>query len=98
MHPVDNSVQLGHAETASIIATNLSLMGAGYQILPEQRSGGSIARKESDPDRRQQYGRARPGEHPIDTGIRLDPARGRGSGTGGLLLSTDYAAHRVIAK
>ena len=36
MHPVDNSVQLGHAETAAIAAANLSLMGASYQILPER--------------------------------------------------------------
>jgi hypothetical protein len=36
MHPVDNSVQLGHAESATIVAANLSLIGAGYQILPER--------------------------------------------------------------
>ena len=36
MHPVDNSVQLGHAETAAIAAANLSLLGAPYQILPER--------------------------------------------------------------
>lgn len=36
MHPVDNSVQLGHAETTAIAATTLSLMGASYQILPER--------------------------------------------------------------
>lgn len=36
MHPVDNSVQLGHAETVAIAAANLSLMGISYQILPER--------------------------------------------------------------
>jgi hypothetical protein len=36
MHPVDNSVQLGHAETAAIATANLSLFGASYQILPER--------------------------------------------------------------
>lgn len=36
MHPVDNSVQLGHAEATAIAATTLSQMGASYQILPER--------------------------------------------------------------
>ena len=36
MHPVDNSVQFGHAETATIAATTLTLMGTAYQILPER--------------------------------------------------------------
>jgi len=36
MHPVDNSVQFGHAETATIAATTLMLMGTAYQILPER--------------------------------------------------------------
>jgi hypothetical protein len=36
MHPVDNSVQFGHAEAATVAATTLALMGATYQILPER--------------------------------------------------------------
>jgi len=36
MHPVDNSVQLGHAETAAIATATLSLLGTPYQILPER--------------------------------------------------------------
>ena len=36
MHPVDNSVQMGHAESVAIAATTLTLMGASYQILPER--------------------------------------------------------------
>ena len=36
MHPVDNSVQFGHAETATVAATTLNLLGASYQILPER--------------------------------------------------------------
>ena len=36
MHPVDNSVQLGHADSAAIAAANLSLLGVPYQILPER--------------------------------------------------------------
>jgi hypothetical protein len=36
MHPVDNSVQFGHAEAATVVATTLTLMGATYQILPER--------------------------------------------------------------
>ena len=36
MHPVDNSVQLGHAEATAIAATTLSAMGASYQVLPER--------------------------------------------------------------
>jgi len=36
MHPVDNSVQLGHAEALAIASSTLSLLGAGYQSLPER--------------------------------------------------------------
>jgi hypothetical protein len=36
MHPVDNSVQFGHAEAATVAATTLTLMGVPYQILPER--------------------------------------------------------------
>jgi hypothetical protein len=36
MHPVDNSVQFGHAEAATVVATTLTLLGAPYQILPER--------------------------------------------------------------
>jgi hypothetical protein len=36
MHPVDNSVQFGHAEAATVAATTLTLLGASYQILPER--------------------------------------------------------------
>jgi hypothetical protein len=36
MHPVDNSVQFGHAEAATLVANTLSLMGVTYQILPER--------------------------------------------------------------
>jgi hypothetical protein len=36
MHPVDNSVQFGHAAAANLVATTLGLMGVPYQILPER--------------------------------------------------------------
>jgi hypothetical protein len=36
MHPVDNSVQFGHAEAATVAATTLTLLGNSYQILPER--------------------------------------------------------------
>lgn len=36
MHPVDNSVQFGHAEAALDAATTLTLMGVPYEILPER--------------------------------------------------------------
>ena len=36
MHPVDNSVQFGHAEAATVTATTLTLLGVSYQILPER--------------------------------------------------------------
>jgi hypothetical protein len=47
MHPVDNSVQLGHAETAAIAATTLTLMGASYQILPERSASAPALRGRS---------------------------------------------------
>ncbi len=36
MHPVDNSVQLGHAEALAIASSTLSLLGAPFQTLPER--------------------------------------------------------------
>jgi hypothetical protein len=36
MHPVDNSVQFGHAEAATVAATTLALLGVPYQVLPER--------------------------------------------------------------
>lgn len=36
MHPVDNSVQFGHADAATDAATTLTLLGVPYQILPER--------------------------------------------------------------
>jgi hypothetical protein len=36
MHPVDNSVQLGHAQALAIASTTLSLLGVPYQSLPER--------------------------------------------------------------
>lgn len=36
MHPADNSVQFGHAEASTVIATTLAVMGTPYQILPER--------------------------------------------------------------
>jgi hypothetical protein len=47
MHPVDNSVQFGHAEAASIAATTLTLMGASYQILPERSASAPALRGRS---------------------------------------------------
>jgi hypothetical protein len=47
MHPVDNSVQLGHAETAVIAGTTLTLMGASYQILPERSASAPALRGRS---------------------------------------------------
>jgi hypothetical protein len=47
MHPVDNSVQLGHAEAAAIAATTLTLMGATYQILPERSASAPALRGRS---------------------------------------------------
>jgi hypothetical protein len=36
MHPVDNSVQMGHTQAVAIAATTLSSIGAAFQILPER--------------------------------------------------------------
>jgi hypothetical protein len=36
MHPVDNSVQFGHANAVTVAATTLTLMGVPYQVLPER--------------------------------------------------------------
>jgi hypothetical protein len=47
MHPVDNSVQLGHAETAAIAATTLTLMGTSYEILPERSASAPALRGRS---------------------------------------------------
>jgi hypothetical protein len=47
MHPVDNSVQLGHAESLAIAASTLSLMGASYQILPERSASAPALRGRS---------------------------------------------------
>jgi hypothetical protein len=44
MHPVDNSVQMGHAQTLAIAATTLALAGAPYQILPERSLGAAALR------------------------------------------------------
>ena len=44
MHPVDNSVQMGHAQTLAIAATTMALAGAPYQILPERTIGAAALR------------------------------------------------------
>lgn len=44
MHPVDNSVQLGHSITIAVAATTLSQMGATYQILPERSASAPALR------------------------------------------------------
>lgn len=44
MHPVDNSVQMGHAQALAITATTLALAGAPYQILPERSTGAAALR------------------------------------------------------
>jgi hypothetical protein len=44
MHPVDNSVQMGHAQTLAIAATTLALAGAPYQMLPERSLGAAALR------------------------------------------------------
>jgi hypothetical protein len=36
MHPVENSVQMGHAQTAAIAATTLAGLNQPYQVLPER--------------------------------------------------------------
>ncbi|HTS63993.1 MAG TPA: hypothetical protein VMH28_18345 [Candidatus Acidoferrales bacterium] len=47
MHPVDNSVQMGHAESVAIAASVLSLMGRSYQILPERSASSPALRGRS---------------------------------------------------
>jgi hypothetical protein len=44
MHPVDNAVQMGHAQTLAIAATTLALASAPYQILPERSLGAPALR------------------------------------------------------
>ena len=44
MHPVDNSVQLGHSLTIAIAASTLSQLGASYQILPERSASAPALR------------------------------------------------------
>ena len=44
MHPVDNSVQMGHAQALAITATTLALAGAPCQILPERSTGAAVLR------------------------------------------------------
>jgi hypothetical protein len=44
MHPVDNSVQMGHTQTVVIAATTLRLMGNACQILPERSVSGPALR------------------------------------------------------
>ena len=44
MHPVDNSVQLGHSLTVAIAASTLSQLGANYQILPERSASAPALR------------------------------------------------------
>jgi hypothetical protein len=44
MHPVDNSVQMGHAQTVVIAATTLALAGVPYQVLPERSTGAAALR------------------------------------------------------
>jgi hypothetical protein len=47
MHPVDNSVQVGHAEALAIASTTLSLMGVPYQALPERSASPPAIRRRS---------------------------------------------------
>jgi hypothetical protein len=47
MHPVDNSVQLGHAEALAISSATLSLMGVPYQALPERSASAPAIRGRS---------------------------------------------------
>ena len=47
MHPVDNSVQMGHAESVAIAAATLSLLGRSYQILPERSASAPALRGRS---------------------------------------------------
>jgi len=47
MHPVDNSVQLGHAEALALATNTLSLMGVPYQMLPERSASAPALRGRS---------------------------------------------------
>jgi hypothetical protein len=47
MHPVDNSVQMGHAEAVALASTTLSSMGRSYQILPERSTSAPALRGRS---------------------------------------------------
>jgi hypothetical protein len=47
MHPVDNSVQFGHAESVAIASTTLASMGRTYQILPERSTSAPALRGRS---------------------------------------------------
>jgi hypothetical protein len=47
MHPVDNSVQMGHAESVAIASTTLALIGRSYQILPERSTSAPALRGRS---------------------------------------------------
>ena len=47
MHPVDNSVQLGHAQALAIASATLSLMGVPYQALPERSASAPAIRGRS---------------------------------------------------
>lgn len=47
MHPVDNSVQVGHAEALAITSATLSLMGVPYQMLPERSASAPAIRGRS---------------------------------------------------
>jgi hypothetical protein len=47
MHPVDNSVQMGHAESVAIAAMTLSLTGRSFQILPERSTSAPALRGRS---------------------------------------------------
>ncbi len=44
MHPVDNSVQLGHAQALAIASSTLALMGVPYQALPERSASAPAIR------------------------------------------------------
>jgi hypothetical protein len=47
MHPVDNSVQVGHAQALAISSATLSLMGVPFQALPERSASAPAIRGRS---------------------------------------------------
>jgi hypothetical protein len=47
MHPVDNSVQVGHAQALAIASSTLALMGVPYQALPERSASAPAIRGRS---------------------------------------------------